>query len=180
MSHQKTNGSLPHRSRADCESDLPALHEALQRLPSGLFVLTASHDQTRSGVLVRWVQPCGIEPPQIMVCLRTGVAIEPLMRDSRRFAVCQIDGDDRFLRRKFAQLPAHDDDPFVSVPLLDTDGPAPIPARAMSYMDCELVRHVDIDSDCGIYIGRILTAATIQPGDPAVVYNSEGWPIDER
>lgn len=178
MTH-KTNGSLPHHHRADCDGDLPALHHALQRLPSGLYVLTASHDQTRSGTLVRWVQPCGIEPPQIMLSLRTGVAIEPLIRDSRRFAVCQIAADDRFLRRKFAQNPDHDEDPFVSMPLLDGPWLAPIPAKAMAYMDCELVRHVDIDSDCGIYIGRIRAAGTIHEGAPAVVYDSEGWPVDE-
>src|SRR5690606_19270788 len=78
----------------------PALVAA--RVPHGLFIMTAAHEDSSTGTLVRWVQRCSDDPVVILVSLRRGQGIEPLIRDSRAFAICQISEDDRFLQRKFS------------------------------------------------------------------------------
>src|SRR5205823_5499630 len=59
---------------SDCRS-------AIAQIPGGLFVLTATFEGRRSGILVKWAQPCSNNPPMVMVALATGQAVEPLIRD---------------------------------------------------------------------------------------------------
>lgn len=152
------------------------LLQAITRIPSGLFVLTAAHDDYRSGVLARWVQPCSISPPMVMVALAMGQPVEPLLRDSRAFALCQIGDDDRFLERKFAAAPERGEDPFVSLDIDIAPSGSPIIRRAMGYLDCELVRHVDLESDHRLYVGLVHSGALMMDGAPAVVVGPNGRP----
>ncbi len=140
------------------------LGDVLGRIPSGLFVMTSAHDDCRSGSLVRWVQQCAESPPMVVVSMRKGQSIEPLIRDSRAFALCQLDSDDVFLRRKFEVPHHHGEDPFVSLPTSCAPSGSPVLLRSCAFIDCELTRHLDIESDFEVYIGlvrhaRVLTSA---------------------
>ncbi len=76
---------------------------AMAQMPGGLFVLTASWEGRAGAVLVKWVQPCSDNPPMVMVAINKGQHVEPLLRNSRSFVLCQISESDRFLLRKFGQ-----------------------------------------------------------------------------
>ncbi len=147
---------------------------AMARIPCGLFVMTATHDAVRSGVMARGVQQCSEKPPMVMVALCKGLPIEPLVRDSRFFALCQIAADDRFLQRKFAVTPDRGDDPFDSISVRPASSGAPIIERAMSYLECELVRHVDLDSDYRLFVGQVHAGGVLREVAPAVVYGDTG------
>lgn len=147
--------------------------EAIAQIPSGLFVLTAAFDGNRSGVLAKWVQQCSIEPPMIMVALPKGQPVEPLIRDSRCFALCQVGEDDRILRRKFATAPDRADDPFVALSTSCAPSGAPIVAHAVSFLDCELVRVIDIETDHLVYVGQVHGGDVLQRVRPAVVYGDD-------
>jgi len=64
----------------------------------------------------------------------------------------------------FPNMPENGVDPFISIPHLRTPAGAPVPLRAMSWFDCEMVRHVDIEADSEIYVGVVHHASIIQPG----------------
>ena len=60
------------------------------------------------------------------------------------------------------------------------NGP-PVPACGASWMGCELLRHLDIEADCEIYIGRVIesgvassTSGRIEPTIPAAELDVEG------
>ena len=133
----------------------PHLSPVLSQIPSGLYVLTSAHDDTRSGVLVQWVQQCADNPPMIVVALRKGHPIEPLIRDSRCFALCQLDPEESLLRKKFASIPDHGEDPFISIPTATAPLGSPILERAQSWLECEMLRHLDIECDYEVYIGNV-------------------------
>jgi flavin reductase (DIM6/NTAB) family NADH-FMN oxidoreductase RutF len=142
-------------------SDTPppdGLDKAWAMLPTALYLLTASYEDTRAGVLVSWVQRCANEPPLLSVSAEKGHTLEPLIRDSRAFGVCRINPEDKFLRRKFSahRTPDEIGDPFDSlgVELLETG--SPILKRSIVAFDCEVVRHFDIDADHELFIGQIL------------------------
>lgn len=137
--------------------------DVLSLIPSGSFVLTASHDDCRSGALVRWVQRCSDAPPMVVVALRKGHPIEPLIRDSRAFCLNLIDEDEILLRRKFEAAHLHGEDPFVSLRSSCAPSGSPILARALGYLDCELTRHLDIESDYEVYIGLVKQAKATAP-----------------
>jgi len=148
---------------------------AVLQIPCGLFVLTAAHDGLRSGVLTKWVQPCSIVPRQVMVAIAKGLPVEPLIRDSRCFALCQISAGDRLLHRRFLDPPDRGEDPFVTLPTHCAPSGLPIIDRALAYLDCEVVRHVDLDTDHRLYVGQVHHGAVLKHGaQPAIEVGGNG------
>ena len=150
------------------------LPRALGQIPSGLFLLTSGYDGNRSGVLVNWVQQCATKPPMVIVAMAKGLPVEPLIRDSRAFALCQIAEDDRLLLRKFAQTPNTGEDPFVSIPTIEAPSGSPIVKRAVAYLDCKLIRHIDLETDHAIYVGQVHQGGILNEGRPAMYIHDSG------
>jgi flavin reductase (DIM6/NTAB) family NADH-FMN oxidoreductase RutF len=147
---------------------------AMGQIPGGLFVMTSHCEGRSSAVIVKWVQQCASNPPMVMVGLAKGQAIEPMIRDSRRFALCQISADDRFLSRKFSQSGANGDDPLVTMATRLAPSGSPIVERAMAYLDCEVVRHIELDCDFRIYVGQVHAGAVLNQSTPAVCFGGNG------
>ena len=146
----------PQRPRSSLDHAMESsIAQAIRKIPHGQFLLTAAYDGRRTGVLVEWVQQCATNPPMVMIAIVTGSPIAPLIRDSRVFALCQISADDKSLARKFATSPAQGDDPFFSIRTTTAPSGSPIVQRAAAFLDCELIRHVDLESDCGLYVGMV-------------------------
>lgn len=137
-------------------------------IPHGLFIMASSFEESCSGTLVQWVQRCCDDPAIVMVSLRRGQPVEPLIRDSRAFSLCQISEDDRFLKRKFAPECDVSNDVFISLSTRSAPSGSPILEHAMSYMDCELLRNVDLDNDYRLYIGQVRHAELLTPARPAM------------
>jgi flavin reductase (DIM6/NTAB) family NADH-FMN oxidoreductase RutF len=153
----------------------PDITATLGQIPCGLFVLTSAYNGVRSGVLTRWVQPCSAEPPHVMVAVERGSAVEPLIRDSHHFALCQIADGDRLLLRTFSTPPERGEDPFVALPAHATPTGSPVIERALGYLDCELVRHIVLDADYRVYVGQVHRGAIMSDGTPAVEVAGNGW-----
>ena len=104
----------------------------------------------------------------VIVAMSKGLPVEPLIRDSRSFVLCQIAKDDRLLRRKFATPPDAREDPFVTIPTMTAASGAPIVKQAVAYLDCELVRHIDLETDYALYVGKVRQGGVLNEGRPAV------------
>ncbi|UCD73769.1 MAG: flavin reductase [Phycisphaerales bacterium] len=154
------------------------LISAFDQIPCGLFLLTSAHEGLRSGVLARWVQQCSLNPPLVMVALPKGSPVEPLIRDSHSFALCQISDGDRFLTRKFSIMPDRSEDPFDTLSTFPAPSGSPVVRRAMSYLDCEVVRHVELESDCRLYVGEVRDGRQLSDGKPVIHLGGNGR-IDE-
>lgn len=153
----------------ECDRD-----SALRHIPSGMFVLTSRYEDSRDAALVKWVQQCALMPPMVMVALERGLRIDPVIRNSRSFALCQISADDRYLICKFSQELEPDEDPLVSLSTTTAPSGSPVLDRAMSFLDCEVVRHIELDADHRIYVGQVHHGAVLRQGVPAVRYGSNG------
>jgi flavin reductase (DIM6/NTAB) family NADH-FMN oxidoreductase RutF len=119
---------------------------------------------------VKRVQHCADEPPTISVSVKKGHVLSPLIRDSARFGLCELTPSDRILTRLFAR-PAEllDEDPFLGhamVPLEDSHD-QPIPKCAATWLACDLLRHLDIESDYELYIGRVIESGVLSGGSGA-------------
>ena len=133
------------------------------QIPSALFVLTTAHDGFRSGVLARWVQRCANVPPMVMVAIPKGQAVEPIILDSHSFALCQINAGDRLILNIFKDGPDRADDPFAAISTSNAPTGSPIIDRALSFIDCRVSRHVELDSDHRVYVGLVLSAEMLTP-----------------
>ncbi|MEZ6317529.1 MAG: flavin reductase family protein [Phycisphaerales bacterium] len=142
--------------------DDAALAAALGMLPEGHFLMTSAYDGQRAAVILRSVQRCADEPVLLAVASRKGHAIDPLIRDSRAFAICLIDPADRLLARKFPPAesgpePGEDEvDPFDSIPTETMVSGSPIVRRCRAAFDCEVVRHFDLEADHELFVGQVM------------------------
>ncbi|MEQ8874910.1 MAG: flavin reductase family protein [Phycisphaerales bacterium] len=148
--------------------------EACDRLPTGLYLLSARHDGDRAGILALGVHLCATEPLLVCVPVRRGHRIEPLIRDSRTFAISSVSPEDRIMRRRFERYPSAEEyhDPFDALSVVTLETGAPILESSALAFDCEVVRHVDMDADHELYIGRVV-AARLNGDAPATTRPSE-------
>ncbi len=146
--------------------------EVLRRVPSARYLLSAAHGASRNGMVVSRIQHCADEPPIVAISVRKGHQLSPLIRDSALFGLAELRATDRLLTRKFeSPVELHGEDPFLGHRLLPeslTRG-LPIPAGVAAWISCELVRHLDIEADHELYVGRVVAGAVI--GGPHAIAN---------
>jgi flavin reductase (DIM6/NTAB) family NADH-FMN oxidoreductase RutF len=143
---------------------LPEVLGALRHLPAGSYVLTAAFEGKRAGMLVHWVQPCADEPLLLCAAVRKGHRVEPLIRDSHAFAVCRIDPDDKLVSRKFSGGFTRDEagDAFDSIGFETLSTGSPVIRRCICALDCEVVRHIDLEADHELYVGHVVAGRVYQ------------------
>lgn len=141
------------------------LHPATGLLPTGAFLMTAAFEGRRAGVLVESVQSCGDRPPLLCITMVKGHWIEPLIRDSHAFAICVLDPADKLTRRKFVEpgKSRESGDPFDCMPVETIATGSPILKRAIAALDCQVTRHLDVDTEHALYIGTVIASRVYQP-----------------
>ncbi len=133
------------------------LQQAMSRLLGLSFLMTSQFEGERAGVIVRSVQYCNQDPPLLCVAVRTGHRIEPLIRDSRCFALSRVSTDDRLVLKKFDAPAAREpDDPFDAIAVETLRTGCPVLGGSRLVFDCEVVRHFDLEADCELYIGQVV------------------------
>ena len=153
-----------------------AAGSALGAIPSGLFILTAAHEDRRLGSLVGWVQQVCFEPAMVSIAIRKGTPIMPLISESRQFGLCQLATDDRMLLRKFGQQTDLGEDPFLGMPLIKPVlTKLPIIATARAFFECELNCHMDVEGDHDLFVGRIVNAGYKSGFEPVVHLRANGF-----
>jgi flavin reductase (DIM6/NTAB) family NADH-FMN oxidoreductase RutF len=147
------SGPQPHHPEPEA---LATIGEALGRIPTGLFILTAEHEDRRMGMLASFVQQCCFEPPMITVAVAKGRAIMPLISESRQFGLCQLGDDDRVILRKFSSSLGLGEDPFLGFEMIAGRTPnLPLLASSIAYLECELTCHLDVEGDHDLFVGAV-------------------------
>ena len=155
-----------------------AVDQALGLLPNGLYLMTAAHGDVRSGILVSAVSRCCDSPNLLCVSARKGHKIDPLIRDSRSFAVGIVDPNDKLITRRFMDSAAEPiesingehDDPFDAIETLQLATGAPILARCTTWFDCEVLRRIDLESETELLVGAVV----------AVLHNGQRMDINRN
>ncbi|MEX0875977.1 MAG: flavin reductase family protein [Phycisphaerales bacterium] len=152
------------------------IESALSLLPIGNYLMTAAYDGQRSGMLVSGVQCCCREPAMLCVSARKGHKIDPLIRDSRTFAIGIVAPNDKLILRRFTSNdsppdehePSNGDDAFDAMPTKTLVTGAPVLTRCATWFDCEVMRRVDLEAESELFVGLIV----------AIYHNGERIEID--
>ncbi len=139
--------------------------EILGMFPMGTYLMTAAHDRQRAGMIVHSVQRCCDSPALLCVAARKGHAIDPLIRDSRSFAIGVVAADDKMIARRFrfddtavsTVIEPIDDDPFEAIPTRTLVTGSPMLTRCPIWFDCEVSRRIDLESNYELFVGRVLS-----------------------
>ncbi len=141
---------------------------ALDGIPESRYIMTASFENRRAGLMVRWVQRAAFAPHSISLAMPKGQIISPLVRDARAFGLCQIASDDRMLERHFSQpVRDDDDDPFDAIEIFQLHTGAPLIKRAAMCLDCRVSMHIDFDADHELFMAEVVAASNC-PSSPIV------------
>ncbi|MFG0246440.1 MAG: flavin reductase family protein [Phycisphaerales bacterium JB052] len=140
------------------------IETALGCFPGGLYLMTAAFDDQRGGMLVHSVQCCGTEPAMLCIAARKGHQIDPLIRDSRSFALGVLGSGDRLIERRFRgkdSVPSElasvrEDDPFDAIETTSLVTGSPIIPRCDTWFDCEVMRRVDLEAELELFVGLVV------------------------
>lgn len=87
--------------------------EAIGRIPSGVYVVTASNGERRVGMLGSWVQQVGFEPPTVTVAVHPDRELYALVKETGRFAINVLSNQNMNLMKNFSR---YSPDQFDGVP----------------------------------------------------------------
>jgi flavin reductase (DIM6/NTAB) family NADH-FMN oxidoreductase RutF len=162
------------------ESLRQGIGRAMGRIPMGIFVLTARYEDRRTGMIASWVQQVAFQPPMVSVAIGKGRSILPLISESRHFGLCQLDVSDRIIYRKFTQSWETHDDPFLGFELR---GPSrtgvPVLAHCLSYLECEVTCHIDVEGDHDLFVGTVRAGTTLSDRAPMVLLRQDGFTYED-
>ena len=148
--------------------------EALGRVPTGLFIVTAENGGQKAAFLASWVCQAGFSPPAISVGIKQDRPImRQLGRDSR-FCVSILGKDDGALMGRFAKGFAIDEDPFAGGGIARTAEGTPYLEGALGYLECRLLRTLEPSTEHNLVIGEVVGGAMLKEGEPWVHIRKSG------
>lgn len=138
--------------------------EVIARIARGRYLMTACFDGSRAGALVESVQWLMTDPLLMGVSVRKGHEIDPLIRDSRSFAVGFINDDDRFVTRRFGKrlngvgsaIHVEGLDPFETLESSVLVTGSPVLPQCSTWVDCEVLRRVDLENAHELFVGSVV------------------------
>lgn len=140
------------------------IDEVIARIARGRYLMTSCFEGSRAGALVDSVQWLMTEPLLIGVSVRKGHEIDPLIRDSRAFAVGFINDDDRFVTRRFGKrlngvdsaIHVEGLDPFETLETSSFVTGSPVLPQCSTWVDCEVLRRVDLENAHELFVGSVV------------------------
>jgi flavin reductase (DIM6/NTAB) family NADH-FMN oxidoreductase RutF len=143
----------------------------LWTMPSGLYVLGSTDGaERRNGMTINWVTQISADPKWLAVSVERVAYTHELVEVGGCFSLCTIDREDRTIVRKFTKpvdvdLAAHT---LSGFPYIERVTGAPILARAVAYLDCEVRQRVDADSH-SLFIGEIVDAGFLKDEETPIL-----------
>lgn len=134
--------------------------QALGRVPSGLFILTARCDKREDAILVSWVNQCSFEPPAVSVVLSKTRPARLLVEASGAFILNTLGEESNGLVKRFGKAPPPDTPVFEGLDIRTGLKEIAILNDAVSYLECELVQQMMV-GDHVVYIGEIVGGALL-------------------
>jgi len=153
-------------------NDEAEFQATLGRIPSGIFILTATHNGHRTGMLASWVMQAGFEPPAITVAVKHGRYVCDWLAAGRPFALNLVPESDKQLLKHFAKGFEPGQEAFDG---LETQSLADIPvlAAAAGHLHCRPVGHVD-SGDHRIFLAEVVGGRQTSDEKPMVHIRKSG------
>jgi flavin reductase (DIM6/NTAB) family NADH-FMN oxidoreductase RutF len=153
-----------------------AIGKALGKVPSGVYILTATNGKESAAMMVSWVQQASFIPPAISIAMAKDRPLRKLLdADGTRLAVCGLAKTDNALMKKYARGIPEGHDPFEGVPTAKTPGGAIYLTDALTYLECRLIKTCDFNADHDLYIAEVTCAQPLKDDQPFTHVRGNGF-----
>lgn len=145
----------------------PDWSAALGKVPSGLFVITASDGGRETGFLASWVQQCSFDPPQLTFAVGRGRPVLDWLAPGTAVGVHVLAEGAKALVAHFGRGFAPGEAAFDGLTILREPGTAPRIAEALAWMDARITSLHDV-GDHLLFVARVAGGAVQHEGRPTV------------
>ncbi|MGB3310382.1 MAG: diflavin flavoprotein [Nodosilinea sp.] len=139
--------TLGHRQRPDAASDAglaAGLDQALGRLSTGLYILTAQRGEVSGAMLASWVMQTGTQPPGLAIAVAKDRAIESLLHWGNTFVLNVLEeGQGQRLVKHFLKRFPPGADRFAGVATCPSANGSPILVEALAYLECTVTHRLE-------------------------------------
>lgn len=142
------------------------LRATLRKFPSGITVVTVSHDGHVHGMTASSFSSVSLEPPLVLVCLAQESRTRELVAQAGHFAVNILSAGQEEIARSFARQGIK---PFDTVPHAAGAHGAPLLTGSLAWLECRTVQtHQAGDHD--VVVAAVEACGT-EDGLPLVYYD---------
>ncbi|WP_017301021.1 diflavin flavoprotein [Nodosilinea nodulosa] len=140
------------RTQKQGQSHNSGLDQALGRLSTGLYILTARKGDVTSAMLASWVIQASTEPPGIAIAVAKDRAIESLLHWGDTFVLNVLEeGNYQRLMKHFLKRFPPGGDRFEGVATYAATNGSPILAEALAYLECTVNHRMEAADHWMIY-----------------------------
>lgn len=144
------------------------------KIPSGLYIMTSSHEGKAGGVLVSWVQQAGFDPPTVSVAVGRERTLAETVRQSGGFALSILGESDGALMKPFARG-GMGESVFQGVRVVNSAGGMPVLADALGYLDCRVLRVCEFGGDHDLFVAEVVGGDVLKAGEAFVHRRGNGF-----
>lgn len=149
----------------------PEVAKSLARLSTGLYVVTAAHNNARSAMVASWVSQASFEPLGLTIAVAKDRAIESLMQVGDLFVLnCLGEDDYNDLMKHFLKRFSPGADRFEGVEWFKAEGSGvPVLSKGIAYMECKVVSRLETP-DHWVTYAEVVGGRVLQPAARTAVH----------
>jgi flavin reductase (DIM6/NTAB) family NADH-FMN oxidoreductase RutF len=139
---------------------------ALRMMPYGFYALSSRSGDDVNVMVLNWVTQVSYEPRLLAIGLAKSAYSHSLVEKGNVFALNIFNKDDADLIKPFTKGRAKNPDKMVGVSFVP--GPetsCPIIQGVAAYLECKVVKMIDIGGDHDVVVGEVVAAGVYKPGE---------------
>lgn len=154
------------------------IKDALNLVPYGFYAISSRDDQKVNIMVATWVMQSSFEPRLVTLALQKTAYSHDLVEQGKVFAINIFRVEDADVVKSFTKSRKKNPDKLEQADF--TPGPetgCPILEQAAAYMECKVVKIVDIGGDHDLIVGEVVGAGVRKPGEieEMLTLSDIGW-----
>jgi len=135
----------------------------LEKIPYGLYVVTAQHEGKRNGLTVNWLTQVSFRPPLVAMAIARDCQNHPLIAKAARVAIHFLPEDGEALAQQFVVPTRRTPDKFLGTRVAD-EGGLPILEGVVGVLEGRLVHKLETVGDHDLFVFEIVDARLDRDG----------------
>lgn len=152
------------------ESEL--LRQAMRFWATGVTVVTAAHAGIQHGMTVSSFTSVSLAPAQVLISLAQNTRTHDLIMQSHHFGISILEASQVELSDRFAGRMTDEMDRLNGLETISLVSGTPLLKHALAQLDCHVVTTLGSGTHT-IFIGEVLSAQSVNAGNPLIYYNRE-------